>query len=156
MKREVVVDASLIIKRVVPESMSNKVKVLLRHWKQAGVLLIAPAFFLAEVDSILRQKVVSRKELTLEQAQLSWEQLQEIPVELMDMTPLRQRAWKISIELQQAHVYDSVYLALAEAQGCEFWTADERLFNASKSQFPFVKSLRRSVVENLDHRNTLK
>lgn len=122
--------------------MSDKVINLLRQWKQAEVSLIAPAFFMAEVDSILRQKVVSRKDLTLEQAQLSWEQLQEIPVELVDMASLRRRAWDISIELQQAHVYDAVYLALAEARGCEFWTADQRLFNAAQNRLPFVKSLR--------------
>ena len=142
MVREAVVDASLIIKRVVPEPMSDKARELLKQWQKTTVSLIAPAFFTAEVDSILRKKVVARKELTLEQAQLSWEQLQKIPVELVDMEPFRQRAWEISIELQQAHVYNSVYLALAEAHRCEFWTADERLFNAAKNRFPFVKSLR--------------
>ncbi|MCZ6677754.1 MAG: type II toxin-antitoxin system VapC family toxin [Candidatus Poribacteria bacterium] len=141
MSQEVVVDASLIIKRVVPERMSDNVKMLLAQWKEAEVALIAPVFFMGEVDSILRQKVVSRKELTLAQAHLCWKQLQEIPVEFVDVVNLRQRIWEISIELQQAHVYDSVYLALAEARECEFWTADERLFNATKKRFPFVRSL---------------
>jgi predicted nucleic acid-binding protein len=139
--KEVVVDAGLIIKRVVPEPMSDKVKWLLNQWKQAEVISTAPIFFMGEVDSILRQKVVSRKELTLEQAQLCWQQLQEIPVELVNVVEPRRRIWEISIELQQAHVYDSVYLALAEARRCEFWTADERLFNAAKNRFPFVNSL---------------
>lgn len=141
MSREVVVDANVVIKRVVPEPLSDKAQALFSQWEQTALSVIAPAFFLAEVDSILRQKVVAKKELTRAQAELAWEQLQAFPVELIDVLPQRKRAWEISIELQHAHVYDAVYLALAEARGCEFWTADERLVNATKKRFSFVKSL---------------
>jgi predicted nucleic acid-binding protein len=34
--------------------------------------------------------------------------------------------------------YDAHYLALAEREGAEFWTADERLFNAVHHQLPWV------------------
>ena len=46
----------------------------------------------------------------------------------------RQRAWEIATDFGFATVYDATYLALAELQGCEFWTADERLFNYSEFQ----------------------
>lgn len=140
MSDEVVVDANVAIKRVVPEILSDKARALFLTWEQTAVVLCAPAFFIAEVDSILRQKVV-RKELTAEQAQESWEHLQTIPVVLADMRPLRRRAWEIAIALGHAHVYDAVYLALAETRGCELWTADERLVNAARNQFPFIQSL---------------
>ncbi len=37
--------------------------------------------------------------------------------------------------------YDPHYLALAEREGCEFWTADERLWNAVKADLPWVRWL---------------
>jgi len=37
--------------------------------------------------------------------------------------------------------YDAHYLALAEMLGCEFWTADRRLYNAVKEELPWVKWL---------------
>jgi predicted nucleic acid-binding protein len=32
-------------------------------------------------------------------------------------------------------------LSLAEEAGCEFWTADQKLYNAVKDRMPFVKWL---------------
>ncbi len=37
--------------------------------------------------------------------------------------------------------YDAHYLALAEREGCEYWTTDERLWNAVKAQLPWVRWL---------------
>lgn len=37
--------------------------------------------------------------------------------------------------------YDAHYLALAERKGCEYWTADERLWNVVKTQLPWVRWL---------------
>ncbi len=34
--------------------------------------------------------------------------------------------------------YDCLYVALAEREGCELVTADERLLNSLGRQFPFV------------------
>lgn len=140
--KQVVVDANILIKRVIPEKLSDLACALLNQFRQDQVQMIAPAFFLAEVDSILRKKVIATKELTAAQAQISWEDIQLIPVKPMEMTPLRAWAWEISIKLRQAHVYDAVYLALAESVGCDFWTADEKLIKATKTKFSFVKSLK--------------
>lgn len=65
---EICVDASLAVKVVVPESDSDKADALFDQWANEGKQLIAPLFFEVETDSILRQKVALRKELTLEQA----------------------------------------------------------------------------------------
>ena len=37
--------------------------------------------------------------------------------------------------------YDAKYLALAEMMNCEFWTADERLFNAVRDELSWVRWL---------------
>jgi predicted nucleic acid-binding protein len=38
-------------------------------------------------------------------------------------------------------VYDCLYVALAEREGCEFLTADDRLLKKLCIQFPFIVSL---------------
>lgn len=37
--------------------------------------------------------------------------------------------------------YDAHYLALAEREGCDFWTADERLWKAVRPQLTWVRWL---------------
>ena len=51
--------------------------------------------------------------------------------------PLLRRATAISSQTR-AGLYDCLYVALAEREGCELVTADERLLNSLGQQFPFV------------------
>lgn len=136
---EVCVDASLAVKVVVTEPDSDKANDLFDQWATDGTQLIAPAFFDVETDSILRQKVALRKELTPEQAASPFAKLQALPIQQLSMPGQRQRAWEIAADLDFATLYDATYLALAELRGCEFWTADERLFHRVKDHLPFVK-----------------
>lgn len=41
----------------------------------------------------------------------------------------------------QPAAYDAHYLALAEREGCEYWTADQRLWNTVKAALPWVRWL---------------
>ena len=47
--------------------------------------------------------------------------------------------------LEMAHIfdlgsiYDALYLALAENEGCEVWTADRRLARAVADGFPLLR-----------------
>ena len=139
--QEVCVDASLAVKVVVTEPDSDKADALFDEWANNGTRLIAPAFFDVETDSILRQKVVLRRELMPEQAETAWAKLQNMPIEQLSVGGQRQRAWEIAVNLGLATVYDATYLALAELRRCEFWTADERLLNRVKGTLSFVKWL---------------
>ena len=49
-----------------------------------------------------------------------------------------QRAFDWTLRLRRVAAYDSVYLALAEKTSDGLWTADERLYNATKSLVPWV------------------
>jgi predicted nucleic acid-binding protein len=138
---EVCVDASLAVKVVVTEPDSDKADALFDEWASAGQQLVAPAFFEVETDSILRQKVVLRRDLTAEQAEAAFAKLQALPIQQVSVSEHRQRAWRIATEFGFATVYDATYLALSEVRGCEFWTADERLYNQVKDKLAFVKWL---------------
>src|SRR5262249_21380709 len=54
--------------------------------------------------------------------------------------PLLIRAMEIAIATKQA-VYDCIYLALAEAEGCEFVTADVQFARSLRGSYPFIVSL---------------
>jgi predicted nucleic acid-binding protein len=143
--QEVCVDASLAVKVVVTEPDSEKADALFDAWANEGKQLIAPAFFIVETDSILRQKVALRQELTPAQAAAAFAKLQTLPIQQMAVLGQRQRAWEIAAEYGFATVYDATYLALAELRRCEFWTADERLFQRVKDTLTFVKWLRNYI-----------
>jgi predicted nucleic acid-binding protein len=140
--QEVCVDASVAVKVVVTEPDSEKADALFDEWATEGRQLIAPAFFEVETDSILRQKVALRKELTREQAEAAFAKLQTLPIQQMAVLGQRQRAWEVAAAYGFATVYDATYLALAELRRCEFWTADERLYHRVKDTLTFVKWLR--------------
>src|SRR5438445_12040423 len=108
---QVCVDASLAVKVVVSEPDSDKADALFAQWANEGKQLIAPAFFSVETDSILRQKVALRKELTPAQAEAAFAMLLALPIEQVAVSG--QRAWQIVIEFNFATVYDATYLALA-------------------------------------------
>ncbi len=54
--------------------------------------------------------------------------------------PLMPRAYAIS-SAARIGVYDCLYVALAEREGCELVTADMRLVNGLGPQFPFIVPL---------------
>jgi predicted nucleic acid-binding protein len=47
---------------------------------------------------------------------------------------------EIAIATKRA-VYDCVYLALAEAEGCELVTADDQFARGLRASFPFIVTL---------------
>ena len=138
---EVCVDASLAIKVVVPEAGSEKADALFDQWASEDIQLIAPVFFEVETDSILRQKVSLRQELTADEAQRAFASLRALPIKTRHSAEQRERAWEIAREFQFPTVYDATYLALADLGQCEFWTADEKLFKRVRDRLTFVQWL---------------
>jgi predicted nucleic acid-binding protein len=147
---EVCVDASVAVKVVVAESDSDRADALFSEWIRDGKGLIAPAFFEVEVDSILRQKTVLRRELTVEQSDSAFVELLMLPIQQMSLPGQRRRAWELAGHFALPTVYDATYLALADLRGCEFWTADERLFRRVENRLTFVRWLGNYPVVPLD------
>ena len=52
---------------------------------------------------------------------------------------LLKRAYELATDFNRPTAYDSQYLAVAERLNCDFWTADQRLFNAVREQLGWVK-----------------
>jgi predicted nucleic acid-binding protein len=51
--------------------------------------------------------------------------------------PFLSKAYTISSQTRVG-VFDCLYVALAEREGCELVTADTRLLNSLEKQYPFV------------------
>jgi predicted nucleic acid-binding protein len=47
-------------------------------------------------------------------------------------------AWRLARQYDRPRAYDTAYLAVAQLRDCEFWTADERLYNAVTQEFERV------------------
>ena len=114
-----VIDASIAIKWVVAEP-GAETALLLRQER-----LFAPDLLIPECANILWKKV-RRGELTGAEATVAARLLSMADIELEPMRALLEPATRLAIALDHP-AYDCIYLALAEALGCEFVTADQVL-----------------------------
>jgi predicted nucleic acid-binding protein len=135
---EIVVDASLALKWVLEEPHSVEAKALLEDWRSNGRRLIAPALFLYEVTNTLAKRM-QRRELTLEQGKELLRFFLESGPMLSQHAAMHRRALELMERFSMRNAYDAHYLALAESERCECWTADERLWNMVKADFPWVR-----------------
>ena len=135
----IVADASLAVKWVLEEEHSDTAVALRTRWVQSGELITAPPIFRPEVTNVLHRRV-RHGEFDRREARDMLDTL--IPgVAIVEPTGLYGRALTLAGELMQTSTYDALYLALAELQGCEVWTADLRFVRAVQARFPQVRSL---------------
>jgi len=138
----VVVDASLALKWVLSEADSNTAIALLQTWNTDKMEIIAPALFTYEATNILYRQVVTNK--------LSYEEVKKLLTKLLSIGILLNfvqhrdisiRAMELSHRFGLPAAYDAHYLALAEHEKCDYWTADTRLWNAVRDKLPWVHKL---------------
>lgn len=145
MSSTVVVDASIAIKWVVVESDSPLARALLAEWQAQGYVMLAPVLLAYEVTNILRQQV-RRGTMTASEAETGQSLVfsQGLTLDTPDQAgyvALSERALAFANQYNLPATYDAHYLALAEREGCAYWTADERLWNAVKAHLPWVRWL---------------
>ncbi|MGH2351040.1 MAG: type II toxin-antitoxin system VapC family toxin [Chloroflexota bacterium] len=138
MNRVVVVDTSLAIKWVLKENYSPESLALLDEWRAQPTRMLAPTLLAFEATNVIYRRV-GRGGLTLEDARHRLAELLSRAPELVHEPALHARAQELAHELGQPACYDAHYLALAEREGCEFWTADERLWNAVRARLTWVR-----------------
>jgi len=146
-KSLVCVDAGVFIKMVVAEEDSDRADALWEQWKEDGVKVVAPALLLFELTSVLRNKV-HRGLLSLEEGEKAFNAVLQLPVQMLTPPDLHRRAWELATSFNRPAAYDTHYLALAEMMNCDFWTADERLFNAVRDELSWVRWLGQLEREN--------
>lgn len=131
-------DASLVLKWLTYESDSDKAVAWLDA--HADDEMIAPAFLPLEVASALRRKT-RRDDITPDEGLEALQLLDRLRIRLTWDWALLERAFILAVELDQPTAYDTAYLALAERERCELWTADGRFTRIASSRYPFVRLL---------------
>ncbi len=137
---ELVIDASVVVKWLVPET-DDEFALRLQDQYQAGeVQLLAPPLLLMEVGNALWKRV-RRGELTAESAELCFDELIIDAPELLEKTEVTVSAFHLALAHQRT-VYDCLYLALALDRRCDLITADQRFFAAMNPSYSCVRLLR--------------
>jgi predicted nucleic acid-binding protein len=134
-----VIDTSVAFKWEVVENDSDKAGRLRDDYRNGIHELLCPDLFPSEIANSL---LVAQRRGRIPKGQypvLLSQVLADCP-QLHPTIPLLTRVAAITSSVQVS-VYDCLYVALAEREGCEFVTADDKLIKNLQSRFPFIVSL---------------
>jgi len=132
-----VLDSSVGIKWVMNEVDADKARRIRDGFRNSIHELLAPDCYVMEAAHGLTR--AERRGLVTDSGKL-WDELMLDCPDLYHSITLMVRAIQISRRFRHA-AYDCLYVALAEREGCELLTADQRLINNLQTPFPFITSL---------------
>ncbi len=140
MNSRVCIDASFILKLVLPEDASEKVHTIWTEWVNRGKSIHAPYLLVYETHSVIRNKVY-RKELTSEEGMAALGVLRDQNIIFHHLPTTASVAWDFANTYNRPTLYDAFYMAVAKEIESELWTADKRLVNSLNDEVPWVKSV---------------
>ncbi len=144
MSGSVVIDAGIVLATVLTEPFRPQARALLGNFAAQGVQIVVPTLFWYEIIAVLRKNVY-RGTLEASDAEGYRDILLKQPVQTVIDEALLRRAFALATQFNRPTAYDAQYLAVAERLGCEFWTADEKLFNVVHPALVWVKWLGNAV-----------
>ena len=134
-----ILDASVGIKCLFTEELTEKAKSLLLKFKQNKIKIIVPELFYSEVANTCWLK--SRKKLiTPAEAIEGLDYLAGLPFKRYSDFELADVALENALRFNIS-AYDGLYLALAEVYVTPLVTADDALLKACRGRFDFIESL---------------
>ena len=139
MTPEICVDANLAVMWYTPEPLRAKGVALLDECLRLGTRIVAPDWIFAEAGSAIRRKV-HRGILELDEGRGALFLLADAQIDCVSALDLFDAAWDIAARHHLPTLYDAYYMALAEARGCDLWTADERLINSARG-VPYLRNI---------------
>ena len=142
MSNTVVVDTSIVIKWVFREKDSDQAYALLEEWIDKQTVILAPGLLAYELTNVLyrkaRKQEIAYTDIAPNLIKIFGTGLElDSPVEIS----LSIRAAELAHQFGLPAAYDTHFLALAEREGCELWTADTRMWRAIGGQLAWVQSL---------------
>ena len=138
----VVIDASVVLKLLLPEEGSEAVRSLWGRWVSQAVEVVAPFLLAYEVPSVLRNKVF-RGELPPEAGEAASAAFRTQEISLLHPDGMDERTWELAKQGNLPTCYDAAYLALAELMEAELWTADRRFATALRKKARRVRLIGR-------------
>ena len=138
MNDRVCIDASLALTWLLSVEQNEIANALRWKWDDAGVEIIAPPLFHAEVTLVLRQQVYFKR-LPPEEGEEAFSTYLEMGVKSVDTPGIQKRAWELAQKFNLPRTYGMQYLAVAELKDCELWTNDKRLVNSLRDKVSRIK-----------------
>lgn len=129
MNHAVVVDASVGMKWLLTEELSEQARALYETSLNAAVEIAAPGILPAELTNGVFQKY-RRRLITAAEADAAVDGLARLSVSLLEPQGLYQAALRSARANNLRAIYDSLYLALADELDAPLWTADRRFVEA--------------------------
>ena len=136
--RPIVVDASVAVKWVLIEDLSDRALALHQAGSAVGRPMVAPMLLPNEVANAIYQQL--RRELITEpEADTAIATFPRFGVDLLAPANLVRQAYDLARAHQLRAVYDSLYVVLAQRLGADLWTADRRLLKSIGAVAPWVR-----------------
>lgn len=135
-----VLDASVVVKCLVPAIDSDKSTALLASWTRGALEVAAPEILGVEVASALWKRAI-RGLLSADRAAGLYQEFLDLRIPQEPIVGLMPGALNLALRFGRC-VYDCIYVALAVEMNWDLITADERLFNALRPFFYQVRLLR--------------
>lgn len=129
----VCVDASVALEWLFFDQHHQQADELMKGWARDIVALIAPPMFHAEVPSAIRRQV-HFQQISPEEGEQLYAAYSTLPIRIIDTAEMYRTAWQLAKEFDVPVCYDMQYLAVAELEDCEFWTADRKLVNLARGK----------------------
>jgi predicted nucleic acid-binding protein len=128
MNSPIAVDASFLVKLILPEEGADEAASLWESWVSEGRTLVAPTLLPYEAASAIR-KQVQRAALGTDVGEEALSHLQRLLTMVILIPPdeLHEVAWGLAERYRRPNLYDAYYVALAASTGSELWTSDARL-----------------------------
>ena len=143
---DVILDSGVFIASLFLETLTSQAKQLIRQLEAQHSVLHAPTLLRYEFVAVSR-KAVFKQRVSPQEGERIRDALLSYPVTLHFDDALLKRGHALATRFNRPTAYDAQYLALAERLSCDFWTADERLFNAVERELPHVRWLGSIVSE---------
>ncbi|HEY5004829.1 MAG TPA: type II toxin-antitoxin system VapC family toxin [Ktedonobacteraceae bacterium] len=142
MKEVVVVDTSIVIKWVLSEPDTHVAETLLIDWSIKKFTILAPTLLAYEIANVLYQNV-RRDNITVKRAREAFTEILNtgLILDSLQISNIGNRSIELSEQFGLPATYDAHYLALAERENCDLWTADTRLWKAVHTNLPWVHNL---------------
>jgi predicted nucleic acid-binding protein len=134
-----VLDSNISLKWVLTEADSDKARLLRTEFENQIHELLAPDVFPIEVAHALA-RAERRRVIPQGDADRLLTNVLSTPPQFHPYLPLLKRALDMGSKARIG-VYDFLYVVLADREGCELLTADDRLVRTLQPTFPFIISL---------------
>ncbi|MBL8800079.1 MAG: type II toxin-antitoxin system VapC family toxin [Planctomycetia bacterium] len=132
-----VIDASVLIKLVVSETDSDKVRALFDHLVlDPAAQFHVPEFCLLECTNIL-WKQARKKILSISDANLKLQMMRGLALQIEPLGDLLDPALNMAASLDVS-AYDATYLAASSRLGLPLITADDKLFRKAAAVYPNI------------------